>query len=276
MKKTLLALLFAVLCVSSFALNPSKKYAAKPGDFGLNYEEVSIQTEDNFTLKGWFYKPSETSTKMIIISGNGDGNMGDLIEIASNFVSLGFYVLTYDYRGYGESQDFTINNNFYIYAQFEKDLQGAVNWVRKYQSKMKTLDLYGIGIGGALSISVGCSRSEIHQVVADSPYSTLEGIKKLIKEKRNLDVLLPLGYNKYLMEPYYALESKGTNIYNCLLICGENDDIAGPDQMKDLAKVQKNRVEIHTVKGVNSKETFTKDKNAYFEAIKGFLKVANY
>lgn len=276
MKKTMLVVLFALLCVSSFALNPSRKYAAKPGDFGLNYEEVSIETEDNLTLKGWLYKPAETSYKMIILSDDGDGNMADLIEIASNFVSLGFYVLTYDYRGYGESADFTINNNFYIYAQFEKDLQGAINWVRKYQSKMKIIDLYGVGIGGGLSIAVGTSRTELHQVIADSPYSTLEDMKKRIKEKRNIDVLLPLGFNKYLMEPYYALESKGTNLYSVMFICGEYDDLATPDDMKNLVKVQKNRSTLYIVKGVAGRETFTKDKNAYFEEIRNFLKSSSY
>ncbi len=272
MKKILLIVCMVVIGMSAMALNPSRKYAAKPGDFGLNYDEVSIETEDNLTLKGWLYKPQEASFKMIILSDDGDGNMADMIEIASNFVSLGFYVLTYDYRGYGESADFTINNSFYIYAQFEKDLQAAINYARKYHSKMKVLDLYGIGIGGGLSVSVGANRTEIFQVIADSPYSKLEDMKKRIKEKRNIDVLLPLGFNKYLMEPYYALETKGTNLYGVLFICGEYDDLVNPNDIKELMKVQKNRTSMYIVKGVNATETFTKDKNKYFEEIRAFLK----
>lgn len=277
MKKILLVTALSLLMVSAYALKPVREYAAKPGDFGLNYEEVKIETEDDLTLKGWLYKPADASSnKLIILSDDGDGNQADLIEIASNFVSLGFYVLTYDYRGYGESADFTINNNFYIYAQFEKDLQGAINWVRKYQSKMKVIDLYGTGIGGALSIAVGTSRPEIHQVIADSPYSTLEGIKKRIKEKRNLDILLPLGFNKYLLEPYYALEKNGTAIYSVMLICGEIDDLVAPADMKELVKLQKNRSQLYIVKGVTARETFTKDKNAYFEQIREFLRSSSY
>jgi uncharacterized protein len=272
MKKTLFLAAFALISLTTLALNPSRKYAAKPGDFGLNYEEVSIETEDNLTLKGWLYKPAETSYKMIILSDDGDGNMADLIEIASNFVTLGFYVLTYDYRGYGESADFTINNNFYIYAQFEKDLQAAITFSRKYYSKMKVVDLYGVGIGGALSISVGANRTEIFQVIADSPYSTLDAMQKRIKEKRNLDVLLPLGYNKYLMEPYYALESKGTSLYGVMFIVAEYGELVTPDDIKELAKVQKNRCTTYIVKGVNTNETFSNDKNKYFEQIRDFLK----
>jgi len=36
--------------------------------------------------------------------------------------------------------------------------------------------------------------------------------------------------------------------------------------------VQKNRSTVFIVKGANASETFTKDKNKYFENIRGFLK----
>ncbi len=272
MRKLFFSIL-TVLCVSSvFALNPKREYIARPGDFGLEYEEVTIQTSDNLNLKGWLYKPQTPSFKMIILSGSGDGNMGDLIEIASSFVTLGYNVLTYDYRGYGESEDFTINNNFFIYAQFEKDLNAAIDYARKYHSKMKTLNLWGKEVGAGLSISVGCNRKEIFQVIADSPYSTLEGIKKSYKDMAGKEVLLPLGFNKYMLEPFYALESKGTSLYGVMFIAGEKELIYSPADIKTLSKVQKNRSTVVIVKDANASETFTKDKNKYFENIREFLK----
>jgi uncharacterized protein len=275
MKKILLLAVLALAFLSAFSLNPSRTYSAKPSDYGLTYEEVSIETEDNLTLKGWLYRPAQTTYNMIILSDDGEGNMADLIEIASNFVTLGFNVLTYDYRGYGESADFTINNNFYIYAQFQKDLDAAVTYVRKYHSKMKVLDLYGIGIGAGLSIAVGANRTEVLQVIADSPYSKLEDMKARIKAKRNIEVLLPLGYNKYLVEPFYALETKGTSLYGVMFIVGELDDLVSPADVKELSKIQKNRSTIFIVKGVTSKGTFSTDKNKYFEQIREFIKFPN-
>jgi len=272
MKKLFFLTLTLLVATSAFALNPSRKYAARPGDFGLEYDEVTIQTSDNLNLKGWLYKPQTPSFKMIILSGSGDGNMADLIEVASNFVTLGYNVLTYDYRGYGESEDFNINNNFFIYAQFEKDLNAAIDYSRKYYSKMKIVDLYGVQVGAGLSIAVGCNRKEIFQVIADSPYSTLEGIKKKFKEFAGKDVMLPLGFNKYMIEPFYALESKGTAIYGVLLIAGEKELVYSPTDIKELSKVQKNRSTVVIVKDATAAETFTKDKNKYFENIRDFLK----
>jgi len=272
MKRLLFGTLFLLFASGIFALNPKREYAAKPGDFGLDYEEVTIVTSDNLNLKGWLYKPAETSYKMIILSGTGDGNMADMIEIASNFVTLGYNVLTYDYRGYGESEDFKINNNFFIYAQFEKDLNAAIDYSRKYHSKMKVLNLWGKEVGAGLAIAVGCNRKEIFQVIADSPYSTLEGIKKNFKDLGGKDVLLPLGFNKYMIEPYYALEKYGTSLYGVLFIVGDLELIYSVAEIKNLAKVQKNRSSVIVVKGANASETFSKDKNKYFENIRDFLK----
>ncbi|HOY33331.1 MAG TPA: alpha/beta hydrolase [Bacteroidales bacterium] len=272
MKKLFFSILITLFVSSVFALNPKREYIARPGDFGLEYEEVTILTSDNLNLKGWLYKPQTPSFKMIILSGSGDGNMGDLIEIASNFVTLGYNVLTYDYRGYGESENFNINNNFYIYAQFEKDLNAAIDYARKYHSKMKILDLWGKEVGAGLSIAVGCNRKEIFQVIADSPYSTLEDIKKKFKDVAGKEVLLPLGFNKYMIEPYYALESKGTSLYGVMLIAGENETIYSEADIKSLGKIRKDRTTVNIVKGATSSETFTKDKNKYFENIRGFLK----
>ena len=134
--------------------------------------------------------------------------------------------------------------------------------------------MWGKQVGAGLSLSVACNRKkdEIFQVIADSPYSTLEGIKKNFKDYSGKDVLLPLGFNKYMLEPYYALETKATMIYNALLIAGENENIYSVGIIKELNKVQKNRTQTLIIKGVNSAETFSKDKNKYFEDIRNFLK----
>jgi len=269
--KTIIAfLMLTAISVCSHALNPSKTYATNPGEYGMAYEEVTFKTDDNIQLFGWLYKPSTPSTKMMIISDDGDGNMADLIEIASNFVSLGYNVLTYDYRGYGKSGEFKINNNFYIYAQFEKDLSAAFEYVKKFQTKCKTIQVYGVGIGASLSLCFAANHPEISKVIADSPYSTLDDIKKRIKEKNATDVLLPLGFNKYFLEPKYALEAKGATLNGILLIAGETDLIVTPKDIKELGKLRTSK--IYVVKGVKSNETFTINKAKYFDEIKTFLK----
>jgi len=262
---------FIIISLQSRALNPRKDYPTTPDKFGLDYEEVTIVTSDKLYLNAWLYKTRSISYKIVIISGSGDGNMSDLIEIASNFLSLGYNVLTYDYRGYGRSSPFEIDTNVYIYPQFEKDLSAAIDYVKKYHAKIKTINLYGLEIGAALSITVGVNDNNIFRIIADSPYSTLESIKKRIKEVYSREVIMPLGYDKYLLEPAFALEKKGATVNSILFISGENDLLYAPKDIKELSKIQKNRSKTYFVKNANRKETFIKDKNAYFKEIQSFL-----
>jgi len=172
------------------------------------------------------FKSNEpTSSKVMVISDDGNGNMADLIEIASNFLSLGYSVITYDYRGYGKSSDFNINKTFYIYAQFEKDVDAVLNHVKKNYARFRSIHMYGVGIGAGLSLSVGANHSEVSKIIADSPYLDFESIKAKIKEKTGEEVKLPLGYNKTLLEPKYAFEAKGAGITGILLIAGEKEEI---------------------------------------------------
>ena len=274
MKK--ITLVMAVFCVLSFriyALNPSKTYAATPADYGMDYKEVSIETSDKLMLKGWFFNSKANPCKTIILSDDGDGNMSDMIEIASNFLSLGYNVLTYDYRGYGQSADFQINTKFYIYSQFEKDLNAAVDFVIKYHSTCKIIHLYGLGIGAGLSIGVGANRREVTKVIADSPYGTFEGIQKQFKETKSINVLLPLGYNKVNMEPQYALESKGEQLTGVLFIAGELNDIYTQKSIKELAKIKSSISALYIAKSASMiSDNYSSDKTSYFNAIRKFLK----
>jgi uncharacterized protein len=274
MKKILLVIaVFCVISLRTHALNPSKTYAATPADYGMDYKEVNIETSDKQTLKGWFFNGKGNPCKTIILSDDGDGNMTDMIEIASNFISLGYNVLTYDYRGYGQSADFQVNPKFYIYPQFEKDLNAAIDFVIKYHSSCKIIHLYGLGIGAGLSVGVGANRREVSKVIADSPYPTFEIIQKIFKEAKGVDILLPLGYNKVTMEPKYALESQCEHLTGVFFIGGESNVVYTPKSIKELSKIRSNISTYYIAKGAAMiSDNYSSDKGAYFDAIKRFLK----
>jgi uncharacterized protein len=272
MKRTLAILIIFSAYFSVQALNPSKTYSITPADYGMTYEEISITTDDNVTLFGWFFKTPEASTKVMIMSDDGDGNMADNIEMASNFISLGYNVVMYDYRGYGKSTDFTINTEFFIYAQFEKDIEGAIDYVKKYQAKMRSVNLFGIGIGAGLSLAVGANHTEISKIIADSPYNNFDYMKKLIKEVDDIDALFPLGYNKNFMEPTYALESKGGSLAGIFIIAGEDETIFTEKIAKEIAKIRSSISSTYIVKDATMATNFSSNKSKYFDEIKSFLK----
>ena len=196
MKKSGLLLIGCCLAYTAgFALNPSRTYSVTPDEYGIEYETVKIPTDDKLTLNGWWFKPAEESTKCVIVSDDGDGNMADNLEIISQFLTLGYHVLAYDYRGYGESDEFAIKNDFFTYHQFSKDLDAAIGWVKKYHATLYTVDLYGIGIGAGLSIGVGANNTKIKRIIADGTYVSFQKQKDKVKQVEGKDLKLPIGYN---------------------------------------------------------------------------------
>lgn len=265
-------LAFIVLAQSIWALNPVKQYAVKPSDFGLAFEEIKISTSDGLKLNAWYFPASQTSYKIMVLSDDGNGNMSDLMEHVSVFLSLGYHVLTYDYRGYGASSDFEIKSNFYIYAQFHKDINAVIDYLKKERTSLPKIHLYGIGIGAGLSIAVAANRN-LGTVIADSPYTTLDLVKQRIKEATGQDVLLPLGYNKNELEPKYALETKGGQLNGVMLIVGENDKIYPVKDIRELAKVRASISTVYVVKNSNGNNNLSVNKEKYMEEIKKFLKL---
>lgn len=254
------------LSVTSNALNPSREYKTKPEKYGMTYKEEKVQTKDGATLNAWFFESPKKTTSWMVISGSGDGNMADNIEIASQFLSAGWNVAMYDYRGYGSSSEFPIDPDTYIYPQFLNDLNAMLDYLRKSRAIMK-FDLYGQNIGAGISLGVGSNRPETRKMIADGPWTGLELMKKKYKEKKGKDLIIPFGYDKNY-EPMYACDKTRTNIKGVLLIVSPQDEMLNPTDMKLLHCV----TQTYTVTASPSNsENFSTDKNAYFEKIAKFL-----
>ncbi len=269
MKKLIALVVVLFICKISFALNPVREYSVTPADYGMDYKEVIITTADDIKLNAWVFKPSAPSKKFIIVSDDGNGNMADNIELIAQFISIGYNVVAYDYRGYGKSDDFPIKNNFFIYPQFVKDITAVVDYTRKYYNTQ--FDMFGIGIGAGLSLSVGANRPEVRRIIADGAYSSFEQTKNKYKSVKGEEIMMPLAYDKILMEPLYALASKGDQLYGILYIVGAQEDICGPDEVKTLIKLKPKISDSYVVPGVKNDATFSSNKNEYFNKIKKFI-----
>ncbi len=173
MKKIIVSLFCSVVAVSAFALNPVREYSVTPDEYGIEYEEKKITTEDGVSLNAWWFKPQNKSgAKAIIIADDGDGNMADNIELITKFTSLGYHVLAFDYRGYGKSDDFKINPKMICYPQFEKDVKAVMDHVKKNHASMSS-NLYGKGIGASLLLAAAANRTDVRKVIADTPFLKL-------------------------------------------------------------------------------------------------------
>jgi len=262
----LILTMFFTSVESAFALNPSRTYKVKPEKYGMQYKEEKIKTKDDMILNAWFFETTKKTTNWLVISHSGDGNMADNIELCGQFLSAGLNVVMYDYRGYGESSDFTVDPDIFIYPQFITDLNTVLDYLRKSRAITK-FDLFGIGIGGGLSLGVGANRPETKKIVADGPWTGLEIMKKKYKEKKDKDIIIPFGFDKNF-EPIYAMDKPRNSIRGVMIIVSPQDDLITPNDTKMIKSV----TETYIVKNSPSNsENFSTDKNAYFDKISKFL-----
>ena len=255
-----------VTALNVVALNPSREYKVTPDKFGMQYKEEKVKTSDGAMLNAWFFELAKKSPNWVVISGSGDGNMADNLEIVNSFLSAGYNVATYDYRGYGASSDFKIDPDLFIYPQFITDLNAVLDHLRKSRAITK-FDLYGMNIGAGLSIGVGANRPETKRIIADGPWTSLEGMKSKIKERSGKDVTMPFGFDKN-HEPIYAFDKPKGPLKQVLVIISAQDPIVGPSDVKSIKGVS----EVYVVKNSPANaDNFSTDKNIYFEKISKFL-----
>ena len=81
---------------------PTAKLEATPKDWGLDYQDVHLLTEDAVDINGWFIPRSDSRGVVLFFHGNA-GNISHRGESIRIFHQLGLNVFIIDYRGYGRS-----------------------------------------------------------------------------------------------------------------------------------------------------------------------------
>ena len=266
------ALIFGVQ--AGFALNPSRTYKQLPDKYNMKYTAHTAKTSDGAKLKVWHFEANKKTTRLILIAHNGEKNMAEYLRRVDQFTSIGYNVVTFDYRGFGESSDFEIDNNMYIYPHFQDDVKGMIDFVRK--TFVQTFDFYGWGIGAGLGLGIGWNRNEIKRIVADTPFLSMEDLENRFSSWDEPMEVPFAGYDKKF-EPIYSMDNDPVMLKNnykeILLIVGSNDILfKESDYAEMMKKKKKNFVKsVYVVENPDRKDNFRVKKAEYFGKMSDFL-----
>jgi alpha/beta superfamily hydrolase len=114
---------------------------------------VSFLTQDKVRLSGLLYGQSKT---VVICSNEYRSSQSDWSTIAPYLAKEGYMVLTYDYRGYGDSQ------GTFEGAKLTQDLISALSFARRLGAN--TIILMGASMGGTVTTKVAAL--EQHRIAA--------------------------------------------------------------------------------------------------------------
>ncbi|TGL64134.1 alpha/beta hydrolase [Leptospira sarikeiensis] len=183
-RKLIQCILLSILVQKCSALlfQPTREVYVQPEKIGFKPEKVSLKMKDGTSIKVWIFKPSGEKPKATILQFHGNGE-----NMSSHYLSLvwlvknGYELVTWDYRGYGESGG-------------EPDKGSAIEdskEVLKFQqSRAKNAGIpwvvYGQSLGGAIglfSVSELENKDGIALVVGDGTFAYYSHVAKAVAER---------------------------------------------------------------------------------------------
>jgi fermentation-respiration switch protein FrsA (DUF1100 family) len=165
-----------------FVYYPSRQLEGDPGDLGLSFEDLTLVTDDNLKLHGWFVPGRDARLTILIFHGNG-GNISHRLPHIEMLHKLGAHVLIFDYRGYGRSEGKPFEEGLY------RDSKAAYDWwARQRPARGEKLVLFGESLGGAVAVHLG-ARASVSGVILQSTFSSARDMAKTMMP---IGLLLPL------------------------------------------------------------------------------------
>jgi pimeloyl-ACP methyl ester carboxylesterase len=159
MARLIFLTLLLLQTVSAWASKPMADWVATPDSMGLHYKSLTLTTPDHMQLAAWLIAPvagvPDQHTTMVV-AGNDWGNMSYSLYQARALAAGGYRVLLFDYRGFGHSAAFVINQNQLYYPEFATDLGAALAEARR-QSPQQRVGIIGFSMGTILGAKVAAT-----------------------------------------------------------------------------------------------------------------------
>jgi uncharacterized protein len=95
---------------------PGRTLGTTPSQIGLRFEDIRITTGDHVDLHGWYVPAAAGAPAVLFCHGNA-GNISHRLDWLEILRGMGFSVLLFDYRGYGQSSGAPTEQGTYLDAQ---------------------------------------------------------------------------------------------------------------------------------------------------------------
>lgn len=248
-------------------INDAKLRTETPGAFDLKYENLHLETPDGETLHAFLLLHDKSSLdykkKTILVLCPNAGNIGHSLPIVDVFYrNMGYNVLIYSYRGYGESTGTSDE------AGLKIDADTVMKYVLNHEQLSETsIILYGRSLGGAVAVYIAAKN--FVQVKAVILENTFLSIRKAIPH------IFPFLKNfTYLCHQVWDSEQEITRISpetKMLFMCAELDEIVPPDHMVKLYELATATDKTQKIfKGAHHNDTVLQP--SYWEIIYDFTK----
>jgi len=252
---------YVLFAVYLFAFQPRQVYfpdrvlLTDPSSVGLDFENVSLKTEDGIKLSAW-YIPSESARGVILFCHGNAGNISHRLESIQIFNRLGLDVLIFDYRGYGQSEGKPTEVGTYM------DSEAAWQYlVEERQVSPSSIIVFGRSLGGAVAAWLS-HRHTPGALILEATFTSAIDMAAKMYPYLPVRLLSRFNYNTadYLAE------------INCpvLIVHSPEDEIMPFSHGKQLFEIAKEPKEFLEITGTHN-EGFLTSGELYENGLNAFL-----
>ena len=152
---------------------PVEVRPVSPGDEGLAFEDVALNTPDGRVLRGW-YLPADGPRAPGLAFGHGNaGDRRQGLPLAPDLHEAGFAVLLLDFTGRGESDGDVITLGW----RESGDLAAGLDWLKaRPEIDSSRLALAGRSMGAVAAIQCAAARTDVRAVAMDGAFADLAAL----------------------------------------------------------------------------------------------------
>ncbi|MDD4053036.1 MAG: alpha/beta hydrolase [candidate division Zixibacteria bacterium] len=195
---SLFAVVLVLICVvvlaaiyffqDSLLYFPTRQVRGTPGQIGLAFEDVTLETKDAVSIDGW-YIPADSAKATILFCHGNAGNIGDRLESIAQFHRMGLAVFIFDYRGYGKSTGSPSEQGIYLDAEAAWDYLTGAKGIDP-----KTVVILGRSLGGAIATWLAAEHRP-GALIVESSFTSLRDIAARHYPFLPIRLLLRYQYN---------------------------------------------------------------------------------
>ena len=240
MKKYIfLTICFTQISCSSLFYHPSSQIFSDPKEYKFNKDEFVLHTSDREQIQGWVISTCQKNCKGTILQFHGNAeNMTSHYRSLIWFVENGYRLITFDYRGYGQSSGKPSQKGTYLDAR--AILEYALEFHNKNRINIKSkFIVFAQSLGGiiaARALEEFHASNEVDLLILDSTFMSYKDVAQQKLASNFITWLFsPLG-QILVSDEYASIKSIKKNQIKTLVIHDALDPVIDFENGLDIYK----------------------------------------
>jgi hypothetical protein len=231
-----------------------------PAELGIAFEESSVTTANNQTLRVW-YVPAEPDRGTILLTYGGVGEMRCYLLLTKYLHADGWSMVMYDLEGFGGSTGQP------SLGTLVTDHNAVLDWTLARTGRPQ-VTLMGVSVGTIPSVAQAAARPEAVNAIV------LDGVISLRLEVRRARLLIGGMVEQYmsLFDRSLQLDQQITGVYQPIFaVVYGHDEYATPGQIREILARAPGQVTFSEFPDLAHARGPYLDTETYFARLEAFL-----